>query len=118
MKIITVGENKVQFSAKPSCTYGLNSVIDGSVMCVAESEKRKKLLESISKRKEKIPLSYMQQAFKEAGFNINNDSDSDEEEDEEKEEKKEENQENKETSENNDTNNINQNAAEQTKSEI
>ena len=121
MKIITVGENKVQFSAKPSCTYGLNSVIDGSVMCVAESEKRKKLLESISKRKEKIPLSYMQQAFKEAGFNINNDSDSDEEEDEEKEENKEEKgekEENKENSENNDTNNINQNAAEQTKSEI
>jgi hypothetical protein len=112
MKIITVGENKVQFSAKPSCTYGLNSVIDGSVMCVAESEKRKKLLESISKRKEKIPLSYMQQAFKEAGFNINNDSDSDEEEDEEKEENKEGKE------ENNDTNNINQNAAEQTKSEI
>ena len=118
MKIITVGENKVQFSAKPSCTYGLNSVIDGSVMCVAESEKRKKLLESISKRKEKIPLSYMQQAFKEAGFNINNDSDSDEEEDEEKEDNKEGKEENKENSENNDTNNINQNAAEQTKSEI
>jgi hypothetical protein len=43
IKIITVGENKVQFSAKPSCTYGLNSVIDGTIMCVAESEKRKKL---------------------------------------------------------------------------
>ena len=90
IKVVTVGENIIKFSAKPSCTYGLNDVIDGTIQCVAESEKRKKLLEDINKRKEKIPLSYMQQALKEAGIAVNNDSDSDEEE-EEDDDKKEEN---------------------------
>ena len=110
--MVTTGENKINFSAKPSCTYGLNTVIDGTITCVAESEKRKKLLESINKRKEKIPLSYMQEAFKEAGFNINNDSDEDEEEEEddktknEEAQKKEENNQDKE----NKNENINQTA--------
>ena len=90
IKVVTVGENIIKFSAKPSCTYGLNDVIDGTIQCVAESEKRKKLLEDINKRKEKIPLSYMQQALKEAGLPVNNESDSDEEE-EEDDDKKEEN---------------------------
>jgi hypothetical protein len=112
IKVVTTGENKINFSAKPSCTYGLNTVIDGTITCVAESEKRKKLLESINKRKEKIPLSYMQEAFKEAGFNINNDSDEDEEEEEddktknEEAQKKEENNQDKE----NKNENINQTA--------
>ena len=117
IKIIHVGENKIQFSAKPSCTYGLNSVIDGTIQCLAESEKRKKLLESMSKRKEKIPLSFMQEAFKEAGLRYQNESDSDEEE--EDEDKKEEGKnENKENTENKDEDNINKNAAEQNKDEI
>ena len=118
IKIIHVGENKIQFSAKPSCTYGLNNVIDGTIQCVAESEKRKKLLESISKRKEKIPLSFMQEAFKEAGLAYSNESDSDEEEEDEDQNKKEDKNENKENIENKDDNNINKNAAEQTKGEI
>ena len=101
IKVITVGENIIKFSAKPSCTYGLNDVIDGTIQCVAESEKRKKLLEDINKRKEKIPLSYMQEALKEAGIPVQNDSDSDEEEedddekDKDKNEKEENNEENK-----------------------
>ena len=101
IKVITVGENIIKFSAKPSCTYGLNDVIDGTIQCVAESEKRKKLLEDINKRKEKIPLSYMQEALKEAGIPVQNDSDSDEEEEEDdnkdkdKNEKEENNEENK-----------------------
>ena len=107
IKIIYVGENKIKFSAKPSCTYGLNNVIDGTIQCVADSEKRKKLLEAVNKKKEKIPLSFMQEALKEAGLNFTNDSDSDEEEDEEEQNKKEENKENK---ENQEDNNINKNA--------
>ena len=101
IKVVTVGENIIKFSAKPSCTYGLNDVIDGTIQCVAESEKRKKLLEDINKRKEKIPLSYMQEALKEAGIPVQNDSDSDEEEEEDdgkdkdKNEKEENNEENK-----------------------
>jgi len=96
IKVVTVGKNVVKFSAKPSCTYGLNDVIDGTFQCVAESEKRKKLLEDIKKRKEKIPLSYMQEALKEAGLPVNNDSDSDEEEEEDDDkDKKEENDEEK-----------------------
>ena len=63
---------------------------------VAESEKRKKLLEDIKKRKEKIPLSLMQEAMKEAGLPVNNDSDSDEEEEEDDDKNKtEENNEDK-----------------------
>ena len=119
IKIIYVGENKIKFAAKPSCTYGLNSVIDGTVQCIAESEKRKKLLESINKKKEKIPLGFVQEALKEAGLAFNNesDSDSDEEEDEDqnKKEKDKENKENK--GDNEDINNINK-KAEQDKSEL
>lgn len=74
----------------PSCTFGLNEIIRESVECVSNSEKRKKLMDSINKRKEKLPLSYFQQALKEAGFRINEDSD--EEEDDENT-KKEDNQE-------------------------
>ena len=96
IKVVTVGKNIVKFSAKPSCTYGLNEVIDGTIQCVAESEKRKKLLEDIKKRKEKIPLSLMQEAMKEAGLPVNNDSDSDEEEEEDDDKNKtEENNEDK-----------------------
>ena len=96
IKVVTVGKNIVKFSAKPTCTYGLNEVIDGTIQCVAESEKRKKLLEDIKKRKEKIPLSLMQEAMKEAGLPVNNDSDSDEEEEEDDDKNKtEENNEDK-----------------------
>ena len=110
MKVIYVGENKINFSAKPSCTYGLNEVIDGNIHCMAESEKRKKILESIKKRKEKIPLSFMQEAFKEAGLKVNNDSDSEEEDEEEDQSKKEENKNNENLKEENKDENINKNA--------
>ena len=110
MKVIYVGENKINFSAKPSCTYGLNEVIDGNIHCMAESEKRKKILESIKKRKEKIPLSFMQEAFKEAGLKVNNDSDSEEEDEEEDQNKKEENKNNENVKEENKDENINKNA--------
>ena len=116
IKIIYTGENKIQFSAKPSCTYGLNNIIDGTIVCLPESEKRKKLMESIKKRKEKIPLSFMQEAFKEAGFPVNNDSDSDEEEEEDDKKEGEDNKENKVSNDNND--NINKTAAEQTTGDI
>ena len=76
----------------PSCTYGLNEVIRENVECISKSEKRKKLMDSINKRKEKLPLSTFRQALKEAGFRINEDSDEDEEEDDETT-KKEDNQE-------------------------
>ena len=38
IKIIYTGENKIQFSAKPSCAYGLNNIIDG----VTSSQKLRK----------------------------------------------------------------------------
>ena len=79
IKLIYGGKNKISFSARPSCTYGLNNAFDGTIQCLPESEKRKKLLESISKRKEKLTLSFIQETFKEAGFAINNESDTDEE---------------------------------------
>ena len=113
IKIIYAGENKIKFSARPSCTYGLNNVIDGTIQCLPESEKRKKLLESISKRKEKLPLSFIQETFKEAGLAINNESDSDEEEEEDDKKNDKENRENK-----NNADNINKTAAEQTTGEI
>ena len=50
-------------------------------------------MDSINKRKEKLPLSAFQQALKEAGFRINEDSDEDEEEDDDETTKKEDNQE-------------------------
>ena len=113
IKIIYAGENKIKFSARPSCTYGLNNVIDGTIQCLPESEKRKKLLESISKRKEKLPLSFIQETFKEAGLAINNESDSDEEEEEDDKKNDKENKENKDNADN-----INKTAAEQTTGEI
>ena len=92
IKIIYTGTNPITFSVMPSCTYGLNEVIRENVECISKSEKRKKLMDSINKRKEKLPLSAFQQALKEAGFRINEDSDEDEEEDDETT-KKEDNQE-------------------------
>ena len=93
LKIIYTGLNHLRFSLRGSCSYGLNENLDGSIDCVSKSEKRKKLIESIKKRKEKLPLSYFQEMLKESGFTINvEDSDSDDEE-EEDEQKKEENKE-------------------------
>ena len=80
IKIIYTGKNPIKFIITPSCTYGLNEYLDGTIECVAQSEKRKKLLESIKKRKVKIPLSYFQEALKEVGIKINEDSDDSEEE--------------------------------------
>ena len=93
IKIINAGINSITFSVMPSCTYGLNEVIRENVECISNSEKRKKLMDSINKRKEKLPLSAFQQALKEAGFRINEDSDEDEEEDDDETTKKEDNQE-------------------------
>ena len=98
IKIIYTGTNSITFSVMPSCTYGLNEIIRENVECISNSEKRKKLMDSINKRKEKLPLSYFQQALKEAGFKINEDSDEEEEEDETT--KKEDKQEQKENNHN------------------
>ena len=61
---------------------------------MAKSDKRKEFLNIINKKKEKLPLSYVQEALKDYGVKINIDSDDEDEEEEEKEE--EENKENKE----------------------
>ena len=98
IKIIYTGKNPIKFSVMPSCSYGQNEVIDGTIECVAKSEKRKNLMDSINKRKVKLPLSYFQEMLKESGLKINVDSDDDEEEEEEPN-KKEENKENKENKE-------------------
>ena len=95
IKIIHPGKNSIKFWAMPSCSYGQNEVLDGTIECIPKSEKRKELLNSIKKRKEHLPLSYLQEALKEAGFKINVDSDDDEEEEEEpnkNEENKKENE--------------------------
>ena len=92
IKITFTGNNPLKFSAMPSCTYGQNEVIDGTIQCVEKSDKRNEILNSIKNRKEKLPLSYFQEALKEAGFRVHVDSDEDEEEEEEinkNEEKKE-----------------------------
>ena len=91
IKIVQTGKNLLTFALKPSCIYGLNETIDGSIECIDKSEKRKQLLDSIKKRKVKLPLSYVQEALKLYGLKINNDSDDEEEEEEpnEKEENKE-----------------------------
>ena len=101
IKIIYTGINPVTFSIMPSCTYGINEVIKQNIECVPSSEKRKQLMESIKKRKEKLPLSYFQQALQEAGFEIKNNLDSDEEEEEEEEPNKEQKEEIKEVKEEN-----------------
>ena len=101
IKIIYTGINPVTFSIMPSCTYGINEVIKQNIECVPSSEKRKQLMESIKKRKEKLPLSYFQQALQEAGFEIKNNIDSDEEEEEEDEPNKEQKEEIKEIKEEN-----------------
>ena len=101
IKIIYTGINPVTFSIMPSCTYGINEVIKQNIECVPSSEKRKQLMESIKKRKEKLPLSYFQQALQEAGFEIKNNIDSDEEEEEEDEPNKEQKEEIKEVKEEN-----------------
>ena len=91
IKIIYTGKNPIKFIITPSCSYGLNEYLDGTIECVKESEKRKKLLESIKKRKVKIPLSYFQEALKEIGIKVNDDSDDSEEENEEEKKKSEDN---------------------------
>ena len=101
IKIIYTGINPVTFSIMPSCTYGINEVIKQNIECVPSSEKRKQLMESIKKRKEKLPLSYFQQALQEVGFKIKNNIDSDEEEEEEDEPNKEQKEEIKEIKEEN-----------------
>ena len=101
IKIIYTGINPVTFSIMPSCTYGINEVIKQNIECVPSSEKRKQLMESIKKRKEKLPLSYFQQALQEVGFKIKNNIDSDEEEEEEDEPNKEQKEEIKEVKEEN-----------------
>ena len=78
----------------PSCSYGQNEEIDGTIECVAKSDKRKELMNLINKKKEKLPLSYMQEGLQQLGVKINVDSDDDEEE--EIEPNKEENKEKKE----------------------
>ena len=83
IKIVYAGINPIIFSVMPSCSYGQNEVIKENIECIPHSEKRKKLMESINKRKEKLPLSYFQEMLKEAGFKIDEDSDEDEEEEEE-----------------------------------
>ena len=77
----------------PSCSYGQNEVIKENIECIPHSERRKKLMDSINKRKEKLPLSYFQEILKDAGLKINEDSDEDEEEEDET--KKKEGEENK-----------------------
>ena len=92
IKIVYKGTNPLKFSVMPSCTYGQNEVIDGTIECVEKSDKRQELLNSIKKRKEKLPLTYFQEVLKESGFKVNEDSDDEEEEEEEinkNEEKKE-----------------------------
>ena len=101
IKIIYTGINPVTFSIMPSCTYGINEVIKQNIECVPSSEKRKQLMESIKKRKEKLPLSYFQQALQKEGFEIKNNIDSDEEEEEEDEPNKEQKEEIKEVKEEN-----------------
>ena len=88
------GKNIIKFLAIPSCSCGQNEEIDGTFQCMAKSDKRKEFLNIINKRKEKLPLSYVQEALKDYGVKINIDSDDEDEEEEEKEE--EENKENKE----------------------
>ena len=91
IKIVYTGTNTIKFSIKPSCTYGLNEYIDGTIECIPKSDKRKELMDSINKRKEKLPLSFLQEVLQESGFKINMDSDDEEEEEEptKDEEKKE-----------------------------
>jgi len=91
IKIVYTGTNVIKFSIKPSCTYGLNEYIDGTIECIPKSDKRKELMDSINKRKEKLPLSFLQEVLQESGFKINMDSDDEEEEEEptKDEEKKE-----------------------------
>jgi translocation protein SEC63 len=93
IKIVHTGKNVITFSIKPSCTYGLNEKIEGNIECIAKSEKRNQLMDSIKKRKVKLPLSLLEEALQSQGFKLNDDSDDDEEEEEEpnkKENKKEE----------------------------
>ena len=90
IKIVYTGINSIIFSVMPSCSYGQNEVIKENIECISHSEKRKKLMDSINKRKEKLPLSYFQEVLKDAGFKINEDSDEDEEEEDETNKKEEE----------------------------
>ena len=91
------GKNNIKFIAIPSCSCGQNEEIDGTFQSVAKSDKRKEFINLINKKKEKLPLSYVQEALKDYGVKINIDSDDDEEEEEkEEEENKEKNNKQKE----------------------
>ena len=93
IRIIHPVKNVIKFRVVPSCSYGQNEEIDGTIECVAKSDKRKELMNLINKKKEKLPLSYMQEGLQQLGVKINVDSDEDEEEDEpNKEENKEKNE--------------------------
>ena len=104
IRIVQAIKNNIKFRAVPSCSYGQNEEIDGTIDCVAKSDKRKALMDLINKKKEKLPLSLMQEALQQSGIKINVDSDSDEEEDDEvnkkeESEKKEDEKENEKSNE-------------------
>lgn len=89
----TAGTIPFTFSIMSSAFYGMNEVVNSQIETIAKGEKRTQMLKDIDKRKVKPPLSYFQEALKEAG--LYNDSDDEEEEEEEKDdEKKKENTDN------------------------
>jgi translocation protein SEC63 len=83
IKITVIGKNTIKFSMIPASFFGQNEMLEGSFECVQKSNRRKMLLDSIKKRKVKLPISYLEQFMKEQGFKIGHDSDEDEEEEEE-----------------------------------
>ena len=97
IKVSHLGELPVVFSIMPSTYYGLNEVVRTNLDSVEKSEKRESILKDIDKRKEKIPLSYFQEMLKDAGLDI--DSDSDEEEEEENQDGKDNKEKDKENKE-------------------
>ena len=95
IRIVNVGKNIIKFKASPSSSYGQNEEIEATIECIAKSKRRKELMDLFEKRKrkEKLPLSLIQQTLKENGFKIMSDSDDDEEEEEDDNKNKEENKE-------------------------